>query len=301
MFNLKRMGAVLATILFLAACSGKSDQQGKVLAKVNGTPLTEQDLMLASQPTGHGLEERKTGLDHLIIEELFYQQGIKLGLDKDPSYQKQLKDLENKGHGSAAKSPGFKRYVANAMREEMARRILNTQIAAKVDVRIADAKQYYEKNKTTISTDLHLGLLKYATKAEADAALKRIHNGESFEAVARAAEIGDKAGTGKEMDKPGAKAVKPSWDLGYLNWNAIPIDFVDTLYRMKPGEVSAVLGSPQGGFQIVKMYGSRPNPGKTDFNTMGTSVMNRLRDLKIIETYNTYVADLKKNAQIETY
>ena len=67
MFNLKRMGAVLATILFLAACSGKSDQQGKVLAKVNGTPLTEQDLMLASQPTGHGLEERKTGLDHLII------------------------------------------------------------------------------------------------------------------------------------------------------------------------------------------------------------------------------------------
>ena len=301
MFNLKRMGAVLASILFLAACSGKSGQQDKVLAKVNGTPLTEQDLTLASQPTGHGLEERKTGLDHLIIEELFYQQGIKLGLDKDPSYQKQLKDLENKGHGNAAKSPGFKRYVANAMREEMARRILNTQIAAKVDVRVADAKQYYENNKTTISTDLHLGLLKYDTKGEADAALKRIRNGESFEAVARATDTGDKAGTEKEKVKPGAKAAKPSWDLGYLNWNAIPIDFVDTLYRMKPGEVSAVLGSPQGGFQIVKMYGSRPNSGKTDFNTMGTSVMNRLRDLKIIETYNTYVADLKKNAQIETY
>lgn len=300
MFNLKRTGAVLAMLCLLAACSEKSDQQGKALAKVNGTTLTEQDLALGSQPTGgHGQEVRKSGLDYLITEELFYQQGIKLGMDKDPSYQKQLKEIENKGHGSAAKNPGFKRYVANAMREEMARRILNTQIEAKVDVRLADAKAYYDKNRAMISTDLHLGLLKYDTKGEADAALKKIRSGTSFEAVAGAAAKGDKAGT--EKAKPGAKAVKPSWDLGYLSWNAIPIDFVDTLYRMKPGEVSAVLGTPQGGFQIVKMYGSRPHPGKTAFNIMGTSVMNRLRDLKIIETYNQYVADLKKNAKIEIY
>ena len=302
MFNLKRTGAVLAMLCLLAACSGKSGQQGKVLAKVNGTPITELDLALGSQPTGHGLEARKSGLDYLITEELFYQQGIKLGMDKDPSYQKQMKELESKGHGSATKSPGFKQYVANAMREEMARRIFNSQVAAKVDVQFADAKAYYEKNKATIATDLHLGLLKYDTKEEAEAALKKIRNGESFEAVASAAEKGDKAtGTDKDGKKPGVKAAKPAWDLGYQNWNAIPIDFVDILYRMKPGEVSGVLGSPQGGFQIVKVYGSRPNPGKTDFTAMETSIMNRLRDLRIIETYNHYVADLKKTAKIEIY
>lgn len=301
MFNLKRTGAVLAMLCLLVACSGNSGQQGKVLAKVNGTPITELDLALGSQPTGHGLEARKTGLDYLITEELFYQEGVKLGMDRDPSYQKQMKELESKGHGSATKSPGFKQYVANAMREEMARRIFNSQIAAKADVRFADARAYYEKNKATIATDLHLGLLKYDTREEAEAALKKIRSGESFEAVARAAEKGDKVGTEKGKEQPGASGVKPAWDLGYLSWKAIPIDFVDTLYRMKPGDVSGVLGSPQGGFQIVKVYGGRPNPGKTDFTAMETSIMNRLRDLKIIETYNQYVADLKKNAKIEIY
>ncbi|HEX9078448.1 MAG TPA: peptidyl-prolyl cis-trans isomerase [Desulfuromonadaceae bacterium] len=301
MFNLKRTGAAVAMLCLLAACSGKSGQQGKVLAKVNGTPITELDLALSSQPTGHGLEARKSGLDYLITEELFYQEGVKLGMDRDPSYQKQVKELESKGHGSASASPQFKQYLANAMREEMARRIFNSQVAAKADVQFADAKAYYEKNKAMIGTDLHLGLLKYDTKEEAEAALKKIRGGETFEAVARAADKGDKAGTEKGKEKPGANGAKPAWDLGYLSWKAIPIDFVDTLYRMKPGDVSDVLGSPQGGFQIIKMYGSRPNPGKTDFAAMQGSVMNRLRDLKIIETYNQYVAGLKKNAKIEVY
>jgi len=300
MFNLKRMGAAVAMLCLLAACSGNSGQQGKVLAKVNGTPITELDLTLGSQPTGHGQEERKTGLDYIITEELFYQQGVTLGMDRDPSYQKQIKELESKGHGSAANSPQFKHYLANAMREEMARRIFNSQIAAKVDVPFAEAKAYYEKNKATIATDLHLGLLKYDTREEAEAALKMIRGGESFEAVARAAGKGDKAGAEEGKKKPGTgtNGAQPTWDLGYLKWKAIPIDFVDTLYRMKPGEVSNVLGSLQGGFQIIKVYGSRPTSGKTDFTTVGTSVLNRLRDLKIIETYNQYVAGLKKNAEI---
>lgn len=284
---LKRLAALLITVCLIAACSSKTGQGSKVLAIVNGTALTEQDLALSNQPTGHGMEERKVGLDYLITEELFYQQGIKLGLDKDPTYQKKLKELENMGHGTAKNNPGFKKYVASVMRDEMARRIFNTQIAAKIDIRLADAKEYYEKNKNTISTELHLGLLKYGTKEAADAALKQIRSGTSFETVAKAYEKGATKGT------------KPAWDLGYVPWEQIPIDFVEPLYRSKDGEVCGVLGTPQGGFQIVKVYGRRPRPGKADFSLLGTSVMNRLRDMKIIQYYQQYVADLKKNATIK--
>lgn len=302
MIKLKRIGRVLAALCLLAACSSNSGKDGKVLAKVNGTPLTERDLALSTQPTGHDAEERKADLDRLITEELFYQQGIKLGFDKDPSYQRKIKELEQSGHGAAAKSPGFKRYEANLMRQEMARRIFNNEIAAKADIRFADAKAYYEKNRAQIATDLHLGLLKFETKGEADAALKKIRSGESFEKVARGVEKGpEDAAAAKGKGAPAVGEAKPAWDLGYQSWTEIPIDLVDTLYRLKPGEVSDVFGSPQAGFQIAKMYGSRPHPGKTDFATLEASLMNRLRDLKIIEIYQQYVAGLKKDASIKIY
>jgi parvulin-like peptidyl-prolyl isomerase len=228
-------------------------------------------------------------LDYVITEELFYQQGHKIGLDNDAGYRKTIARLDQKGHGTDKSSPEFRSYLASEMRSEMARRVFDTQIAATVDVRMEQGREYFEKNRETINTELHLGLIKYQNRIDALEALKKIRNGASFESLAAA-----DRGTAKDK-------ARPAWDLGFVPWTGIPIDFARPLYQLKPGEVSAVLGNQVAGFQIVKLYDRRKSRKDLEFSDVSGSVMNSLRDLKIVEAHHKYLEQLKKEAKIVTF
>lgn len=255
----------------------KAETGSKVVAKVNGTPITEEDLRFR-MPGAHGGRKAaanpQKALDDVITEELLYQQGLKIGLDKDPGYQAQIARLE--------------RQLANAKRAEMTRRVFNTQVAAKIEVTAADAKNYYAQNANQITTELHLGLIAFNSKEQAQEALQKIRGGASFESVARGV-MGSQAVSGREP-----------WDLGFLTWDQIPMDFVEAVNKLKPGEVSEVVSSPRTGHQIFKLLKSRKNP-KADLNSMSGIIMNRLRDKKVVEAYDQYVHQLKKDAQIEKF
>jgi peptidyl-prolyl cis-trans isomerase C len=280
MFVLKRWVALCAIVLLLAACQGKSPSGrdgNAVLARVNGTPITEEDIKI-SLSRGHGrpanVQAGREFLDDVIVEVLLYQQGLKLGLDKEIGYQGFIAKKQNQ--------------VPRAQWREMKRRVINSQIAAKIDIRPQEARDYYEKNAARIATELHLLYIRLESKEAAEEALKKIRDGASFVAVARPL-MGDTKVNGRE-----------AWDLGFMKWDQIPIDFVDAIYRLKPGEVSDVMGSQQTGFQIVKLLASRKGP-KVSFSASQGSVMNRLRDLKMLESYNQYVAQLKNDAKIEKF
>jgi peptidyl-prolyl cis-trans isomerase C len=280
MFVLKRWVALCAAVLVLAACQGKppADRDGKaVLARVNGTPITEEDVAI-SLSRGHGrpadVQLGREFLDDVIVEVLMYQQGLKLGLDKEIGY----KDFIAKKQHQAAR----------AQWREMKRRVINSQIASKIDIRHQDARDYYEKNAERLSTQLHLLYIKVKSRGAADEALKKIRDGASIESVARPL-MGDTKVNGRE-----------AWDLGFVKWDQIPIDFFDAIYRLKPGELSDVMGSQLAGFQIVKVLAKKKVPG-VSFSASQGILMNRLRDLKMLESYNQYVAQLKNNAKIEKF
>ena len=275
------VGFILAHIF--GGCTAKkesakrSETEGKVVAKVNGTPITEEDLTFRL-PGVHG--ERKAAgnqrkaLDDVITEELLYQQGLKIGLDKDPGYRAQIAKLEHQ--------------LAIAKRGEMTRRVYNTQVAAKVQITQADAKNHYDKNANQITTELHLGVISFNNKEGAEEALQKIRGGATFESIARSA-MGSQVSAGREP-----------WDLGFLSWGQIPVDFVDAVYRLKPGEVSNIVSSKRTGYQIFKLFGARKNP-RADFASMSGLIMNRLRDEKVIEAYGQFVEKLKKEAKIEKF
>jgi peptidyl-prolyl cis-trans isomerase C len=284
-----RMSSLAATtlvaVIALSACN-KPETDGKVLAKVNGTSISKEDLELTARASGHGPAQPMKDLDYVIGEELMYQQGCRIGLDKDPSYQKQLARLEQKGHGMAKNAPGFARLVASEMRTEMARRVFDTQIASKVEVRLPEAHDYFVKNEEIIRTELHLGLLKYVEKSDAVKALQKLRQGTPFETLAR--------------ERVRGKA-QVRTDLGFVSWQEIPIDFVEPLYRLKPGEASGILGTPESGFQIVKMYQSRRSPRNIEFSDVSGSIVNGLRDLKLVQEHHKYLEQLKKQAKIVTF
>ena len=275
------LGGLLPGLLF--GCGAKPETaarpepESKIIAKVNGTPITEEDLILR-RPGAHG-QRRATGdqqkaLDDVITEELLYQQGLKIGLDKDPGYRAQIAKLEHQ--------------LAVAKRAEMTRRVYNTQVAARVEITPADAKNYYDKNVNQITRDLHLGVISFNNGDQAREALQKIRGGATFESVARSV-MGNQLSAGREP-----------WDLGFLSWAQIPFDFVDAVYKLKPGEVSDVVSSQRTGLQIFKLFGARKNP-KADFASVSGLIMNRLRDEKIIEAYQQYVDKLKKEAKIEKF
>jgi peptidyl-prolyl cis-trans isomerase C len=277
--------ATLIATFALTACN-KPENDGKTLAKVNGTSITRQDLELTAQQSGHGEPRQMKDLDYVISEELMYQQGCRIGLDKDPTYKKQLAALELKGHGMAKDQPNFGRYVASQMRSEMARRVFNTQIASKVEVTMPEAHEYFDKNREIIRSELHLGLLKFQEQGDALKALHKIRQGTSFEAIAR--------------EREQKKAQQPA-DLGFVPWKEIPVDFVEPLYRLKPGEVSGIMGNQEAGFQIIKMYGSRPSQANIEFKDVSGIIMNGLRDLKLVQEHHKYLEQLKKQAKIVTF
>jgi len=266
-----------SALVVVAGCQDKqqpatSNNTQKVLAKVNDTPITATDVDFQVQKTHENTPKINRSLDDVINQELLYQQGIKLGLDKDPSYRAKLSQLNSQ--------------PAEAKRIEMARRVFNTQIASKINISFMDARDYFNKNQAQIRTELHLEMLKFDELQPAQEALKKIRVGARFEEIARTA-------TGNTP----AKKNEP-WDLGFMKWDKVPIDFVDQIYKLKPGEVSDILGSRQAGYQIVKLVGSRKGPA-VSFEQMQGIVMNRLRDLRLLEAYNRYVDQLRKNAKIE--
>lgn len=281
MITLKHSLVVILAITAMMSIGGcaennrqaANDPTQKVLARVNGTPITAEDLAFRLQ-AGHGGSgnDRQKALDDVIAEELMYEQGVKLGFDKDPSY-----------HQEIAK---FERQLASVRRLEMVRRVLNSQIAAKVDVTPQAAREYYDKNTDKIATELHLEYIKFDTRQEADDALKKIRGGTaSFESLARSTMGGTPVG-GREP-----------WDLGFLKWQQIPVDFADSLYKLKPDEVSDILGSQQAGFQIFRKIEGRKVPA-VEFDSVSGVVTNRLRDLRMLEAYYQYVDQLKKDAKI---
>ncbi len=254
-----------------------SETEGKIVAKVNGTPITEEDLSFRL-PGAHGGKaapgNQQKALDEVITEELLYQQGLKIGLDKDPGYRGQI--------------ARFERQLKHAKRAEMTRRVYNTQVAAKVEITISDAKNYYDKNANQITGELHLGVISLNNKERAEEALQKIRGGATFESIARSA-MGSQGSAGREP-----------WDLGFLSWDQIPIDFVDAVYRLNPGEVSNVVTSKRAGYSIFKVFGARKNP-KADFSSLSGLIMNRLRDERVREAYERYLEELKKEAKIEKF
>jgi hypothetical protein len=275
------MGFILVNTFI--GCTGKKESAGsskkesKVVARVNGTPLTEEDLSFRLVgPHGGRMAsgDQPKALEDLINEELIYQQGLKIGLDKDPGYQARIAHIE--------------RQLAHARRAEMMRRVYNTQVAAKIEVNHQDAKKYYDEKVNQITTDLHLGVLSFSNKEGAEEVLKKVRGGASFESVARSA-VGSQVSAGREP-----------WDLGFLSWDQVPVDFVDAVYQLKPGEVSEVVSSKRTGYRVFKLFGVRKNP-KADFAAVSGVIMNRLRDKKVLEAYEQYLAKLRKEAKIEKF
>lgn len=152
---------VLTATLYLYACGEKReatpktgvDSPVKVLATVNGVPITEYDMkqMLKRAPTDRGVhqEASKNMLQTLVRDELIYQKSLELGLDKNQEYRKKLQELEAQ--------------LRALQRQEMSTLFLR-YVHDKVEVTDSEARGYFEKNAKRMQTKYRVWQIFYKGK-----------------------------------------------------------------------------------------------------------------------------------------
>lgn len=288
--TLKKPTVLLIAIFLtvsLSACGEKreanrktdGDALGKVLATVNGVPITEYDVKQSMRRGGHGGEATpeatpeaiKSILQALVQSELVYQQSLELGLDKNPDYRKKLNVVE-------AQLRAFQRQELAAVYRE--------HIKGKAVVTDPEAREYFEKNSKKIQTKIHVWQIYYrgdASRITED--YKEIKSGKSFDKVAA-----------KRF--PGLpKGMKAPWDLGYLNWSQIPEYWEGTLDRLEPGQVSDIIKGPNQRFWVIRLVEKAVDP-KITFDTEKEKIVELLQRQKADALSETMLSQMRTKSKI---
>jgi peptidyl-prolyl cis-trans isomerase C len=276
--KLARLAIVFLLSLFFifpgCKATSKNEQKSQtVLATVNGTPITADDVLLrlGGHENLYDTPLKDKVLDDIINDELLYQKGVNLGLDKDEKYQSKIRLMELK--------------IESYKRAEIARMVRQSQINAHTAVSAEEIKDYYDKHADEIGTDLHIAFIQFFDESQAKDALAKVRAGIPFAKIA----------AGKVANTP--KGDRP-WDKGFLHWNQIPMLFVDSVYGLKKGEVSDVLIAAPDETYLVEVLDKKKN-SNASFDSMRGIIENRLYVMKTKQTFVQYLQQLKKEATIK--
>lgn len=219
------LGAMGAALLVAASVA---PAQAKVLAKVNGVEITDDDVKMATDDLGPGIPRQLEGkareayvLDFLIDEQLVVQKAQADKLGETPDFAKKLAYLRDK-----------------ALMETL---LGNVAKSAATDAAIKQAYDEAAKNQKP-DTEYHAHHILVPTEDEAKKALARIKGGEDFGKVA------------DEVSKdPGSKG----GDLGWFTKDRMVPEFADAAAKLQPGQLSEPVKS-QFGWHIIKLDETRP-------------------------------------------
>ena len=218
-----RHGAVafgLAASLILALSSGVS---AKVLAKVNGSEITDEDLAVAKDDLGPGLPAQLEGaardnyvLDYLIDGRLVAQKAQAEKLDATPDFTKKVAYY----------------------REKLLMEALLGKVAADAASDAAVQKAYDDVAKAQKSEpEVHAHHILVESEADAKKALQRVKDGEDFGKVAT------------EMSKdPGSKG----GDLGWFTKDRMVPEFAEAAFATAPGQFAGPVKS-QFGWHVIRV------------------------------------------------
>ena len=222
----RALAVALGVGAFLLAAGGASAEP-KVLAKIDGVPITEEDVNDALEDIGPGLPQKLDGparqqyaLDYLIDMKLVAKKAAEDKMDSGPAFARRMAYYHDK----------------------LAMEALLTDVAAKAATDDAEHKAYDEAAKANPPVpEVHARHILLPTEDDAKAALARVKKGEDFAKVAT------------ELSKdPGSEG----GDLGWFTKDKMVPEFADAAFKMEPGQVSDPVKS-QFGWHIIKVEEKR--------------------------------------------
>ncbi|MGO9514152.1 MAG: peptidylprolyl isomerase [Steroidobacteraceae bacterium] len=270
------MASIVIAIVALAAC-GKTQQAAAPpaasdkpaqapVATVNGTPITrtEYDVYVKSLLQGKQQEltpdQKNQVLDELISIQLLSAQADKEGLDKNPDTEAQLEVLRMRVLADAASQKYLKSLQPT-----------DAELHAEYDSAIASMDK----------TEYHARHILVSSQDQGEQVIKKLKGGAKFEDLAKSQSID----TGSKTN---------GGDLGWFTTSHMVKPFADAVTGLKKGEVTPSPVQTQYGWHVIQLEDTRDaTPPPFD------QVKSQLTNAVIRKKLQAYVADLKKNAQIE--
>lgn len=210
------------------AFADESTAKDKVVATIDGKPITEGDLAVAESEIGGdmgtmpGAQKRTSLLEFLIDNQLFAEAAETEKLDKGPDFQTRLNYLKRR-----------------ALRELYFEKVL------KASVTDADARKIYDDQVKLLKPEEEVSArhILVETEGEAKALKEKLDKGADFAQLA------------KENSKdPGSK--DDGGNLGYFGHGQMVPQFEGIVFKLKKGEVSDPVKT-QFGWHLIKLEDRR--------------------------------------------
>ncbi len=260
--------AWLVAAIGLATFAGlpASAQEDKVVATVNGVPITEAEMKLVEEDLAQQFarlpeDQRRAAVLSAIMEfRLLAGEAAAKGVDKDPAFMQRMELLRQRAlHAAVVES-------------EVAQKITDEEIRARYDAQIAATPPVNEVKARHI-------LVK--TQEEALAIVKRLEAGEKFEDIAKAVST-----------DPGSGA--NGGDLGWFGPGQMVPEFEKAAFGLEVGAYTKEPVQSQFGFHIILVEDKR-----TQQPPAFEEVKDQFRSMVLREKYFALVKTLRGAATID--
>lgn len=243
---------------------------GEVVATVNGVDLTRAELA-PSLP--HGGVAAPAGddaaLERAIDDELLAQHARRLGVDRDPTFVRELRDAE-----ARLRAWRRQRLAELAERRE-----------AGAPVGDPEARAWYQAHAAEVRAQVRVAQLLLRDEDAATRALAELRAGADFGAVAARA-----------LPHGADPAARP-WELGPLRWQQVPGPWRDALPRLRVGELSGVIRGPNRRFWVVQLLERSDDPAVT-FESARDAVTQYLQEERRLSAGAALRARLRREARV---
>ncbi len=293
----------------------------RIAAIVNGESVTLSELVERAGPDYGRAEDMRPGeareqarakalkaaFDGLVAEKLLRGQVAALGVEVSPAQvDAAIEDIKRRNHftdrmlDEALASQGLDRpaFRTQVQRDLEAYQVLNVKVRSRVKVTDEDVRNYYQTNRELFGGDdevkvRHIFLAVAAgagaeeearVRAAGRRILERLAAGEDFAKVAAEVSQGPSASEGG--------------DLGWLRRGTVQPELERAAFALGAGGVSDLVKT-RAGLHILKVEARRRGGART-FEEAKEEIRDRLANEQVEAFRNQYVAELRKDALIET-
>ena len=294
---------------------------GKPVARVNGTVLTDKDLLremyaifpYAKQhngfPKGQEASIRQGALEMIIFEELVYQEAQRrkmtipaVRIDKaEAAYRQQFDSPEQFQQYIQSEMHGSRQQLRNQIQRSMLiDQLLRQEVDNKSAVSLTELRAYYEKNPARFRLTES-----YSFQSISILPPMKPTPEQAKEARKKADEALKEAKTAKSYQDFGLLAEKVSEDDFRVNMgdhkvvtaDKLPPQVIKAFQSMKPGDVSGLI-QIESAFTIIRL-GSHNTAHKQSFDEVKATLKDELQKQKYENLRVTLAKQLRAKAKIE--
>lgn len=259
---------LVTAAFFTAGCAKKPSADDKVVATISSQPITlrQFNARVAKLPSYYKTiidKNKKLYLDDMIIEQLFYEEAVRKGVNRDS----EVMDLINE----AKRKIYISKYVQN-------------EVDDKIKVTDLEMKEFYDSNKDDFKTPAlwRASHILVGTEDQARSILAELAKGASFEELAKKHSIDATANRGG--------------DVGFFRMGQLIPEFEKVCIKLDKGQTSGIVHT-QFGYHIIRLTDKR-DPVAESYDKVRNAIEGQLKKRKREEVMNKLILDLKSRYNV---